>query len=146
MNRKAWGVVVPIVCLLLGAWTTAAQEPKSTTDVLKEKASSAVKAVKKGVASAEEAIKEKYAQARLTVHNMAVEHRVYARLHWDKALNGSKFDVSVSEGGVATLTGAVADAKAKAKAAELASDTVGVTQVVDQLTVSASAAPAAKKP
>jgi osmotically-inducible protein OsmY len=146
MKRKAWGVVAPIVGLLLVAWTSAAQEPKSTTDVLKEKASSAVKAVKKGVVSAEEAIKEKYAQAKVAVHNMELQHRVYARLHWDKALNGSKFEVSVAEGGIATLSGTVADAKAKAKAEELASDTVGVTQVVDQLTVSASASPAAKKP
>ena len=61
--------------------------------------------------------------------------RVYGRLHWDKALNGSKVDIEVTEGGHTTLTGVVADAKAKAKAVELTRDTVGVTQVVDQLTI-----------
>jgi osmotically-inducible protein OsmY len=139
MNRKHWGIVVTIAGVLLVASITAAQEPKSTTDVLKEKASSAVNAVKKGVASAEETVKEKYAAAKTAVHNMEVQHRVYARLHWDKVLNASKFEVSMDKG-VATLTGAVADPKAKAKAVELAADTVGVTQVIDQLTVQTSAA------
>ena len=63
---------------------------------------------------------------------MEVSARVYGRLHWDKALNGSKVDIEVTEGGHTTLTGVVADAKAKAKAVELTRDTVGVTQVVDQ--------------
>ena len=143
MNRKHWGIVVPFAGVLLVAWTTAAQEPKSTTDVLKEKASSAVNAVKKGVASAEETVKEKYAAAKIAIHNMEVQHRVYARLHWEKALNMSKFEVSMSDKGVATLTGSVADPKAKAKAVELAADTVGVAQVIDELTVQSSAA---KKP
>ncbi len=56
-------------------------------------------------------------------------------MHWDKALNSSKVDIEVREGGHITLTGVVADAKAKAKAVELTRDTVGVTQVVDQLTI-----------
>ncbi len=140
MNRKHWGIVVPFAGVLLVAWTTAAQEPKSTTDVLKEKASSAVNAVKKGVASAEVTVKEKYAAAKASVHNMEVQHRVYARLHWEKALNTSKVEVSMSDKGVATLTGSVADPKAKAKAVELAADTVGVAQVIDELTVQSSAA------
>jgi hyperosmotically inducible protein len=139
MNRKHWGIVVPIAGALLVA-STMAQEPKSTTEVLKEKASSAVNAVKKGVASAEETVKEKYAAAKAAVHKMEVQHRVYARLHWDKVLNTSKFEVSMTDKGIATLTGTVADAKAKAKAVELAADTVGVTQVIDELTVNTAAA------
>jgi osmotically-inducible protein OsmY len=70
---------------------------------------------------------------------MEVQHRVYARLHWDKSLSMSKFEVSMSDKGVATLTGSVADPKAKAKAVELAADTVGVAQVIDELTVQSAA-------
>ena len=47
-----------------------------------------------------------------------------------------------------TLTGTVLDARAKVKAVELTSDTVGVTEVVDRLTVQTTAetTPAAVTP
>ena len=58
----------------------------------------------------------------------------------------SKVEIDVQKGGVAVLTGSVADAMARAKAVQLAQDTVGVTQVIDQLvvlTTSTGAVPAA---
>jgi osmotically-inducible protein OsmY len=146
MKANRLGIGVSIVGLLLLAWTTAAQEPKTTTEKLKEKASNAAGAVKKGVASAEEGVKEQYARAKVAIHNMEVQHRVYARLHWDKALTASKIELSMVNEGVATLTGTVPDAKAKAKAIQLANDTVGVTQVIDRMTIGTPATPASTKP
>ena len=58
----------------------------------------------------------------------------YGRLHWDKTLTTSTLDLDV-QGGIATLRGTVPDAKAKVKAVELAEDTVGVSKVIDQLTI-----------
>jgi osmotically-inducible protein OsmY len=60
---------------------------------------------------------------------------VYGRLHWDKALSDASIELSVSSG-VVTLRGAVPDTAAKAKAVTLAAETVGVTQVIDELMVS----------
>jgi osmotically-inducible protein OsmY len=70
---------------------------------------------------------------------MGVAARVYGRLHWDKALNSSTLHVKVEEG-VATLSGSVPTAEAKAKAVTLAAETVGVSKVVDELTIPASQA------
>ena len=116
-----------------------AQEPKDAPKEAEPKAGgtfdNAVKSIRRGAQEAEDALKEQYAKARTAVHNMGVSARVYGRLHWDKALNDSKVDIEVTENGHTTLTGVVADAKAKAKAVELTRDTVGVTQVVDRLTI-----------
>ena len=65
---------------------------------------------------------------------MGVASRVYGRLHWDKALETSTLDLEVNNG-VATLRGEVPERKAKARAVELARETVGITQVIDQLAI-----------
>jgi osmotically-inducible protein OsmY len=134
------GTASAVALLLLAAgWASAQDAPKTTTEVLKEKASSAVSSVKKGVGSATDAIKNKYNAAKDHVKAMEIEARVYARLHWDKALAGHKVELSAPRAGSIVLTGTVADAKAKSKAVELTSDTVGVTEVVDHLTIQTTA-------
>ena len=145
MKRMHLGLAVAVTGLFLAPWAALAQEPKTTGERIKEKASGAVNALKKGVANAEEGIKDQYNRASGAVHSMGVENRVYSRLHWDKALNASKIESSVKDG-VVTLRGTVPDIKAKAKAVELAADTVGVTKVVDNLTVLASTTPAPAAP
>jgi hyperosmotically inducible protein len=100
---------------------------------------------KKGLDKAEDAVRESFHKSRAAVHSMGVAARVYGRLHWDKSLNSSTLDVKV-EDGVATLSGSVATAEAKAKATTLAAETVGVTRVVEQLTIPASEADRAATP
>jgi len=73
---------------------------------------------------------------------MEVVSRVYSRLHWDKALTTSNLEIEVQAGGIAILTGIVPNQAAKAKALALTAETVGVIQVVDQLTVGAIGSPA----
>lgn len=140
MLRRLRVFIVPVVGLILlaGSWATRAQEPKTTGEKIKEKVGGAVDSLKRGAVSAEEAIKNQYGRARDAVTKMGVEGRVYARLHWDKALVGSKVELSAPKVGVITLTGTVLDAKARAKAVELTTDTVGVTEVIDMLTVSSA--------
>jgi hypothetical protein len=139
MKRISQGLSGSLLGIALLAVPCVAQEPKDAPKETEPKSGgtfdSAVQSIKRGAQAAEDALKEQYAKARTAVHNMGVSARVYGRLHWDKALNGSKVDIEVTEGGHTTLTGVVADAKAKAKAVELTRDTVGVTQVVDQLTI-----------
>ena len=76
-----------------------------------------------------------FARTQNTVHNQDILSRVYSRIHWDKTLVGSTLELEVLDGGTAVLRGGVTDPAAKQRAVILARDTVGVTQVVDQLTV-----------
>lgn len=82
-----------------------------------------------------EGAKKVIGDVRASVERMGVEGRVYARLHWDKALQGASISVDVGKDGNTTLRGTVPDGKAKAKAEQLAGDTVGVQRVVNELKI-----------
>jgi hypothetical protein len=150
-NRSRGRVALLVVfALACGFAMTRAQEQPPTpkegvTEKLKDKLDSAARSIRKGAQSAADAVKEQYHRARESVHGLSEHGRIYARLHWDKHLRGAKIEISV-KGSVATLTGTVADAKAKAKALELTEDTVGITDVVDHLTVSSVKPEEASKP
>lgn len=104
--------------------------------------------LRRGLDRAEGAVRESFNKTRESVHSMGVAARVYGRLHWDKTLNSCDLHVKV-ENGVATLSGAVPGAEARAKAVTLTADTVGVVRVVDQMTVTTTettAAPAPRRP
>jgi hypothetical protein len=143
LTNRARGRAALLAAFALAAgWAlTRAQEqppaPKeSVTEKVKEKLDSAARSIKKGAQSAADAVKEQYHRARESVHGLGEHGRIYARLHWDKNLQGAKIEITV-KGSVATLTGTVPDTKAKAKAMELTQDTVGITEVVDHLRVAA---------
>ena len=93
------------------------------------------RAIKRGVQGAGASVREGFARTRTSVQNMEVVSRVYSRLHWDKALTTATLELEVQAGGIAVLRGVVADSAAKTKAVALAADTVGVTRVVDQLSI-----------
>ena len=140
MLRYRWICGFAVIAGLVGASSLLAQEPKTITEKIKSKAGSAVESIKKGAASAEGAISNQFQKAKNAVTNMEIEARVYARIHWDKNLTGSKIELGAPKVGTISLTGTVLDTKAKAKALELATDTVGVVNVVDNLKVEAAAA------
>ncbi len=121
---------------------TRAQDPQppdtAPKSAVKDKLDSAVESVKKGAQSAADAVKEQYHRALESVHGLGEHGRIYARFHWDKHLQQAKIEITVKRG-VATLTGTVPTAKAKAKAIELAEDTVGINKVIDHLTVTSPA-------
>ena len=93
------------------------------------------RSIKRGFQSAGQAVQGGFIRTKTSVHNMELVSRVYSRLHWDKALTTSNIELEVTDGGIATVTGVVPDAAAKAKALTLTSETVGVIQVVDQVVV-----------
>jgi len=136
--RVASAVAVLAMTAGLARAQAPAPEQKTTTEKIKESANSAVNSVKKGASTAGEAIKNKYNQAKDHIVAMGIESRVYSRLHWDKALTGSKIELSSPRAGAVALTGTVPDPKAQAKAILLANETVGVTEVIDHLSVQAA--------
>jgi osmotically-inducible protein OsmY len=80
-------------------------------------------------------VRQGFEKARAAVDRMSVEARLYARLHWDKALSDAPISVDVDRDGVALIQGTVSSEEAKAKAGQLAEDTVGVNRVTNDLEV-----------
>jgi len=134
MTRQQTSRMIPLVAFLAVAWTSAGQAQEAGRKV-GERLDEAGRHIKGGLERAGTATKEQYGKAKQSVHNMGIESRVYGRIHWDKALNDATIDLSTTADGVITLSGSVADAKAKARAVELTRETVGVTTVVDALTI-----------
>src|SRR3954469_17846697 len=48
-----------------------------------------------------EAVRKRFDAVRTEVNRMGIHSRVYSRLHWDKALNGSRIEVHILRGGTA---------------------------------------------
>jgi hyperosmotically inducible protein len=134
MKKAYVALATALVALALPFWGGVGNAQQTAAEKAGQKLDEAGRAIKKGFQTAGEKVREGFDKTREGVHNMGVESRVYGRLHWDKALTNSSFELQVSSG-VVTLRGAVPDAAAKAKAVTLTADTVGVTQVVDELTV-----------
>ena len=137
------GLTVP----LWGSVGQAKQEPQQggVAEKAGEKLDEVGRAIKQGIVNAEETVREglnktgetvreSFAKTRESVNAMGLGPRVYGRLHWDKSLNSSPLSIKV-EGSRVTLRGVVPDAATEAKALTLVGETVGVTQVIDQLTV-----------
>ncbi len=130
--RITSNMIVPTLALMILAFAAPGQA-QETGKRVGEKLDQVGRDLRGGLNKAGQEAKERFASAKTSVQNMGVESRVYGRLHWDKALNDATIELSTSQNGVVTLNGSVANAKAKAKAVELAQETVGVTEVVDQL-------------
>ncbi len=136
MTRKNWRTAGALSGAVLLTWACSgqAQQPR-TAEKVGERIDDALRDVKQGVQDATQSLRERFAQARASVQSMGIEARIYGRIHWDKALHESMIDLEVDRAGVTTLRGTVADSLAREKAVVLARDTVGVTQVIDQLTI-----------
>ncbi len=129
--------IVAVVALTVGAawWGSVGQaQQEGVGERAGEKLDQVGRKLRRGIDRAEGAVRESFHKTRESVHSMNVAARVYGRLHWDKALTSSDLRVKV-ENGVATLSGAVPDVEARTKAVTLTADTVGVTRVVDEMTV-----------
>ncbi len=139
MNCVAKALLAGLIAFMtVGANPGQAQE---TGKRIGEKLDDVGRDIRGGLNRAGQETKEQFASAKTSVQNMGVESRVYGRLHWDKALNDATIELTVTDAGVVTLNGSVGTAKAKVRAAELAQETVGVTEVVDRLAVRPKRAP-----
>lgn len=126
MTRNVWlsslalGLVVASACV--------AQARQGAAEKTGQALDNAGRGIRRGVQGA-------FARTRANVHDQEVISRIYSRIHWDKALVGSTLELEVRDGGTAVLRGGVADEAARKRAVDLAKETVGVTLVVDELTV-----------
>ena len=78
-----------------------------------------------------------WAEVRASIDRMGVQGRVYGRLHWDKDLADATIDIEVREDKSVVLKGSVPSVSARSKAVQLAQDTTGVLEVVDELGIAA---------
>jgi len=124
-------------CLLFAAAMLADKAGSHTT--LGDRVDTAVGAIRQEAGAVADQLRRGIEQARVEVDKLGTNGRIYARLHWDKTLAGSTFDIEVRDGGRVVLRGAVPDASARSRAVELARNTVGVDQVTDELKVAATA-------
>jgi hypothetical protein len=128
--------------LALGLAAATAQEP-GVGQKLGQALDNAGRKVRDEAESTTEAVRRRFDTMAADVHRMGTIPRVYSRLHWDKALNGSRIEVHGLRAGVVGLRGVVPDEAARKRAEELAASTVDVQQVVNELTIAAPSAPAA---
>ncbi len=127
--RLSTTVASVFACLaLLSSGSNAQAQQGGIAERVGEALDNTGRAIKDGVQSAS-------ARVRTRVSTMEVLDRVTSRLHWEKRLATAVIDVEVQPGGITVLRGTVPDARAKLKAVDLARDTVGVTQVVSELSV-----------
>ncbi len=140
MTRKPISRMIPLAAFLAVAWANAGQAQEAGKKV-GERLDEAGRSIKGGLERAGTATKEQFGKAKQSVHNMGIESRVYGRIHWDRLLTDSTIDLSTTADGIVTLSGAVIDARAKARALDLARETVGVTRVVDALIIRPATAP-----
>lgn len=104
--------------------------------------------IKRGAVEIGDAVRRRFDGVRGEVERMGVHNRVFSRLHWDRALHNSRFEVHMLRDGAVLLRGYVPDEAAHQRAVTLAGETVGVTGVVDELTplVKPSQGPAVSAP
>ena len=139
MTTKRFGAAaLGLMLTVAGTSARAQQEPgpvERAGEKLDEAGRSLRQGLERGFNRTREAVRESFERTRDKVNDMSVEARVYGRLHWDKMLESSTFDLSSEGPGILTLRGSVPSAEARKHAVDLAADTVGVTRVVDQLAV-----------
>jgi osmotically-inducible protein OsmY len=68
------------------------------------------------------------------VNDAGLDHRVTARLRWDKTLEGTSIEVR-TQGNVVELRGKVHDLPQRRRAVEIAETTMGVDKVTDALQI-----------
>jgi hypothetical protein len=111
--------------------------PPATSDAQPGVGERVGESVDRGLSRLGEKLRRGWADIRRSVDELTVQGRVYGRLHWDKALASAPIEISVQNENIVTLTGAAPDESARHTAVMLAENTVGVSKVIDHLTVSA---------
>ena len=139
MRKTHLAIGSTIVGTVALAWAGVGRAQQGVGEKVGEGLDEAGRVIKRGLQRSGETVRESFARTKTSVQNMGIESRIYGRLHWDKDLNGSLIELEVKDASVAILKGVVPTAAIRSKAVALARDTVGVTQVIDQLSISVPA-------
>ena len=89
--------------------------------------------IKRGAQQVGDGLRKQFEVVRSDVNQMEASSRVYARIHWDKALVSARIEVHMMRDGVVLLRGTVADEAARKRAVDLAMNTFGIASVIDEL-------------
>lgn len=133
MVRKTSLLFSSAIAMTVMVWACTGFAQQGVVERLGHKLDDVGRGVKDGVQGVGEAVRKRFEVVQADVHRMGTHSRVYARLHWDKSLYSSKIEVHMMRGGVVLLRGMVPDAEARKKAVALATDTVDVNEVIDEL-------------
>jgi hyperosmotically inducible periplasmic protein len=119
-----------IVACILAAPLTAQENPNNqgTGEKLGQR-------IDRGMQQLSDRLQKGWAEIRKSVDELTIQGRVYGRLHWDKALTDAAIDIQIQNDDTIVLSGSVPAEVARLKAAALAQDTIGVTNVINQLAV-----------
>ena len=132
-------LILAVLAICLYCTTGTAQAPPQPTPQPQPGTASQIgEKIDRGLTQIGTELSQAWAEARKSIEKMGVQSRVYGRLHWDKDLEGAKLEISVRDNQSVVLSGNVANAAAKEKAEQLASDTIGVSSVVNELSVTSS--------
>jgi hyperosmotically inducible periplasmic protein len=136
MSRKRFATATLLVTAVVATWALGGRaQPQGAGEKVGQKLDEAGRRIRRGAEQVGAGVREGFDRTRAAVHNMGVQSRVYGRIHWDKALTDAAIELEVKADGATVLRGTVPDVAAKQKAVALARETVGVTRVIDQLTV-----------
>jgi hyperosmotically inducible protein len=127
-----------VVCLGYAVAAAQAPQPKPEPKPQPGTAQNLGEKIDRGLSQLSTELSQAWADVRKSIERMGVQGRVYGRLHWDKALENANMEITVRDNQAVILSGTVANGAAKQKAEELARDTVGVTTVVNELTIAGS--------
>ncbi|MDE2508543.1 MAG: BON domain-containing protein [Planctomycetota bacterium] len=145
MNGKRWiGVAGGASALLLVAAASFAQQGIGSK--VGEKLDEVGRGIKRGAQQVGEGLRKQFEVVKSDVNRMEAGSRVYARIHWDKALTSAKIEVHMMRDGAVLLRGTVADKAAHNRAVNLAMNTVGISSVIDELSSVVSSEEAAPAP
>lgn len=122
MHRQ---LLASVVILTLTASTAPAQGPLQRVGQALDRAGKNIRSDVEGA----------IARGQVTAQERDLLVRVTQRINWDRQLVNSSMQLVVLADGTVYLRGSVRSDAAKARAADLAENTIGVTRVVDELAV-----------
>ncbi len=145
MNAKK---LIPVVggLFVVGVFTCAGFAQQGVGEKVGETLDNVGRGIKHEAQVVGEGVRKRFDAVRGDVQGMGVHSRVYSRLHWDTMLYNSKVEVHMVRNGVVLLRGTVADTAAKERALLLTRETVGVTEVFDEIVAITTTPPSAPTP
>lgn len=137
MSRQLWisaaGLSLAAGLVLgLGHTSSSAQTP-GVAETIGQKIDGVGRGIGREARAVGESMRKAFDGMRTEVSRMNAPARVYARIHWDRALHSAKIEVHPVRGGGVLLRGTVPDQAAKERAVALARDTFEVNEVIDEL-------------
>jgi hypothetical protein len=135
MNARQWvpAVAALLVLIALPDGGLLAQQAGGVASKVGQRLDEVGRGIRREAEVVSDSLRKRFDVVRAEINQMGLPSRVYSRVHWDRALNGSRIEVHVMRSGAVLLRGNVPDLASRDRALMLTRDTVGVTEVIDEL-------------